>query len=203
MTRPSGRRFGLYQWAEFRQGVRARTQWHLNVLHGYQFFDLDGHDQSVMDEARRLGKEVHIYNQGTSRYSFGLYQWAEFRQGVRARTQWHLNVLHGYQFFDLDGREPDTAMICYGRKGLYPTIAFERCREGAQDFYLLNTLQIAVDAARKQGRKDATVEAAAALLDKLTASVKLNQRQPPAGYDPERMKSDVLAALEGIMGPQK
>jgi hypothetical protein len=53
-----------------------------------------------MEEARRLGKAVHIYNQGRTRYSFGMYQWSEYRKGVQARTEWHLNILHGYQFFD-------------------------------------------------------------------------------------------------------
>ena len=36
-----------------------------------------------MAEAEKLGKEIHIYNQGQTRYSFGLYQWSEYRKGVR------------------------------------------------------------------------------------------------------------------------
>ncbi len=34
--------------------------------------------------------------------------------------QWHLLALHGYQFFDLDGREPDTAMINWTSQGIVP-----------------------------------------------------------------------------------
>ena len=86
-----------------------------------------------------------------TRYSFGLYQWSEYQKGVRARWQWHLSALHGYQFFDLDGREPDTAMICYGRDTLYPTIQLARCREGAEDFYLYDTLWKLLQTARNNG----------------------------------------------------
>jgi hypothetical protein len=182
------------------QDLSDLAYWHQRFFEALDISDLNLHDPSVLAEANRLGKDVHIYNQGTSRYSFGLYQWSEFRQGVKARTQWHLNVLHGYQFFDLDGREPDTAMICYGRRGLYPTIAFERCREGAQDFCLYNTLWKLIEKARQQGWKDAAVEAAAALLEQATSAVRINQRRPPEGFDPDKLKVQAIAAIESLMG---
>jgi hypothetical protein len=173
--------------------------WHQRFFGALPVSSLNLHDQSVMDEAAKLGREIHIYNQGQSRYSFGLYQWSEWRKGVKARWQWHLNILHGYQFFDLDGREPDTAMICYGRKGIYPTIAFERCREGAEDFYLYNTLWNLIEAKRKAGQETEAVKAAAALLENAVAGVKLNQRTPPEGFDPGAFKAKVIAAIEGLM----
>jgi hypothetical protein len=97
-----------------------------------------------------------------------------------------------YQFFDLDGREPDTAMICYGRHGLYTTIQFERCREGAQDFYLYNTLSKAVERTRQQGRKDTAVATAEALLAQLNAS------HAPDTTDLDKLKADILAAVEAL-----
>ncbi len=170
--------------------------WHQRFFGALDASSLNGHDRSVMDEAKKLGKEVHIYNQGTSRYSFGLYQWSEFRKGVTARWQWHLNILHGYQFFDLDGREPDTAMICYGRNAIYPTIAFERSREGAEDFYLYETLAHTIDANQKANRKPAETQRAAELLQRLTDSVALNQHDEPPGFDAEKVKLDVVRAME-------
>ena len=172
--------------------------WHQRFFEALDISSLNLHDESVMAEARKLGKEVHIYNQGRDRYSFGLYQWSEWRKGVAARWQWHLNILHGYQFFDLDGREPDTAMICYGRDVIYPTIHFERCREGAEDFYLYNTLWRLVEARRKAGAETEAVKAAARLLDDAAASVKLNQRTPPEGFDPEASKLALIAAIESL-----
>jgi hypothetical protein len=175
--------------------------WHQRFFEALDISSLNNHDPSVMREADRLGKEIHIYNQGRTRYSFGLYQWTEYLKGVRARWQWHLNILHGYQFFDLDGREPDTAMLCYGREGLYPTIHFERCREGAEDFYLYHTLRSLVGKRQQAGDRDPAVEQAAALLEEIVSEVKLNQREPPEGYDADRLKAQVVAAIEELGEP--
>jgi hypothetical protein len=172
--------------------------WHQRFFEALDVSSLNLHDESVMAEAKKLGKEIHIYNQGRTRYSFGLYQWSEWRKGVAARWQWHLNILHGYQFFDLDGREPDTAMICYGRKAIYPTIHFERCREGAEDFYLYNTLWKLIEQKRAAGQETPAVKDAAALLDSVASQVKLNQRQPPEGFDPDAFKLKVIAAIEQL-----
>ena len=172
--------------------------WHQRFFVALDISSLNGHDESVMAEARRLGKQIHIYNQGRTRYSFGLYQWSEFRKGARARWQWHLNVLHGYQFFDLDGREPDTAMLCYGRGGLYPTIHFERCREGAEDFYLYQTLWNAVQAGKRRGSGGPALERVAEFLKRIESGVTLNQRQPPAGYDADALKREAVGLLEAL-----
>ena len=175
--------------------------WHQRFFEALDISSLNNHDPSVMAEAGRLGKQIHIYNQGRTRYSFGLYQWSEYQKGVRARWQWHLNILHGYQFFDLDGREPDTAMLCYGREGLYPTIHFERCREGAEDFYLYHTLWDLVRKRQEQGDQSQAVRDAAAVLEDAVSQVKLNQRNPPEGYDADAFKAAVVSAIEGLSGP--
>jgi len=172
--------------------------WHQRFFAALDVSSLNLHDESVMAEARKLGKEIHIYNQGQTRYSFGLYQWSELAKGVTARWQWHLNVLHGYQYFDLDGREPDTAMMCYGREAIYPTIHFERCREGAEEFYLLQMLSSGIERNRADGVRPKETSAAAALLQSLTDSVTLSQRTPPPTYDPLQLKRDVVAALEAL-----
>lgn len=169
--------------------------WHQRFFAALDVSSLNNHDETVMAEAERLGKQIHIYNQGRDRFSFGLYEWSEFQAGVAARWQWHFNILHGYQFFDLDGREPDTAMVCYGRNGLYPTIHFERCREGAEDFYLYQTLADAIAANEAADRKPEETRAAAALLRSATQSAALNQRTAPEGFDPGTLKREVIAAL--------
>ncbi len=175
--------------------------WHQRFFETLDISSLNRHDESVMAEAHKLGKEIQIYNQGRSRYSFGLYQWSEYRKGVRARWQWHLNILHGYQFFDLDGREPDTAMICYGRDGIYPTIHFERCREGAEDFYLYQTLWNLIELNRASGERTEAADAAAALLEGATSRVALNQREAPEGFDADAFKAEVVAAIVSLSAP--
>ena len=156
---------------------------------------LNLHDDSVLAEAAKLGKEIHIYNQGLSSYSFGLYQWSEYRKGVKARWQWHLNDLYGYQFFDLDGWTNDEMMIFYGRNAIYPAVAFERCRDGAQDFYLYQTLWNLV---QKGAGTDANRAQARALLENKVAQIKVNQRQAPEGCDPDQFKAQVIAAIESL-----
>ncbi|NOY82326.1 MAG: hypothetical protein GXP31_15105 [Kiritimatiellaeota bacterium] len=172
--------------------------WHQRFFEHLDVSALNNHDASVLREARRRDKEVQIYNQGRSRYSFGLYQWSEYRKGVRARWQWHLNILYGYQFFDLDGREPDTAMLCYGRRELYPTIHFERCREGVEDFYLLDQLEKLTAASEKAGRTSPAVRSARKWLDALNANVGVNRREPPAGYDAYQMKREIIGRIEAV-----
>jgi len=167
--------------------------WHQRFFNALDVNSLNSHDDSVMKEAERLGNDVHIYNQGRTRYSFGMYQWSEFRKGVKARWQWHLNVLHGYQFFDLDGREPDTAMICYGRDAIYPTIHFERCREGAEDFYLYQTLWNLAE-----NRQDSAGKAAADLLENVVTEIKINQRRSPDGFSADEFKAKVVEAIQTL-----
>ncbi len=172
--------------------------WRQQFFQALDVSALNHHDPTVMAEARRLGREIHIYNQGRTRYSFGLYQWSEARKGVRARWQWHLNILYGYQFFDLDAREPDTAMLCYGRNGLYPTIDFERCREGAEDFYLLQQLDRELANPAKVAAHPAAAARIRRWLNQWNARVKLNQRRPPPGYDAARIKARAIRALETL-----
>jgi hypothetical protein len=172
--------------------------WHQRFFEALDISSLNEHDETVMAEAQRLGKEVQIYNQGTSRYSFGLYQWSEYRKGVRARWQWHVNILHGYQFFDLDGREPDTAMICYGRKEIYPTIQFERCRRGAEDFYLYQTLWNRIEGLRRAGRSSSAADAARMLLENAVAGIHLDQREAPLDFDADALKRKVISAIERL-----
>ncbi len=157
------------------------TYWHQRFFKALDVSSLNDHDETALAEAKRLGKEIHIYNQGTSRYSFGLYQWNEYAHGVRARWEWHLNVLHGYQFFDLDGREPDMAMLCYGRNAIYPTLAFERCREGAEDFYLCQML--------------AKLDPDSAVLRHAADGIRMNNRNPPQGFDADAFKARLIDAI--------
>jgi hypothetical protein len=101
---------------------------------------LNAHGAADLEQARTQDREVYIYNQGTSRYSFGAYQWSEWRKGVRGRAQWHLAAISGWQFFDLDGREPDAGYVRWSSSGILPTLAYHRTREGVDDFRWAETL---------------------------------------------------------------
>jgi len=142
------------------------------------FSALNSHRQADIDKAKELGRELYIYNQGLSRYSFGAYQWAEMHKGVRGRVQWHLLALHGYQFFDLDGREPDTATVNWGRDEIIPTIKLYRVAEGIVDFKLAVTLWNA--AQKKMGT--AAGRAAIDFLEKVSRDIAPGGRRRPKGF---------------------
>jgi hypothetical protein len=139
---------------------------------------LNTHAQIHLDKAKELNKTLYIYNQDTTRYSFGAYQWAEMRKGVQGRLQWHLLALHGYQFFDLDGREPDTAMIHWGQNEILPTLNLHRCREGADDFRFAMTLW---NLAEKHKDHPAAAEAKA-WLERINQQIPIAQRTRPVGF---------------------
>ncbi len=96
------------------------------IFHTLDASVLNEHDQAVLDEAKKLGKQIYIYNQGKDRYSFGLYQWSERAKGVRGRYEWISFIRDGYAYFDLDGREPDYSVILFSSTGLRPALNFER-----------------------------------------------------------------------------
>ena len=169
--------------------------WHQRYFQTLDMSTLNLHDETVLAEAAKTGKRVHIYNQGLGRYSFGLYQWSEFRKGVMARWEWNLNNLFGYQFFDLDGGYEDYMMIYYGRNGIYPAVSFERCREGAEDFYLYQTLWNLIQ--KGSGSVDAR-QKAQALLEGEVAKLKVGQNEAPEGLDLDGLKARVVASIEEL-----
>jgi len=153
---------------------------------------LNLHTQIDLDKAKEFNKRLYIYNQGRTRFSFGAYQWAEMRKGIKGRMQWHLLALHGYQFFDLDGREPDTAMIHWTKDGLLPTIHLPRCREGADDLRFATTLY---NLARANTQSPAAADALT-WLDDISTQIPLGHPTRPQGFpDDETFRSECIRRI--------
>ncbi len=180
----------------FKNG-RDTNNYHQSIFDALDASSLNNHDESVMEEARRKGKDIYIYNQGLTRYSFGAYQWSEFRKGVRGRHQWHLHIQHGYQFFDLDGREPDTGVLYYGEKATLPTLSLLRCAEGADDFYYFQTLHNRCLKALKNGRQ-AEAEHAREVLGRIESEIRLNERKKPDWLDNGELRKKAAEAIEHL-----
>lgn len=162
---------------------------------------LNYHDEAVMAKARELGKRVYIYNQGQSRYSFGLYQWSERAKGVSGRYQWIAFIRHGYEYFDLDGREPDTGVIFYSSEGLRSTPALERASEGMNDLRYLQTLENLAARAEQSDAQEARRAAAEgrALLKRVADGIAINQRQQPAGLEPDAVRREAAERILGLL----
>jgi hypothetical protein len=122
-------------------GQRDDPFLHQALFHELDAVVLNSHSALELAEARRLGKEVYLYNQGRSRYTFGLYLWNEVHAGAMGLVQWHAWLVHGYQFFDLDGREPDAGLLVRTPDGWRPTLDLERARQGIYDYRYLVTLE--------------------------------------------------------------
>ncbi len=166
-----------------------------NIFKTLVWSGLNNHKQADLDKGKELGREVYIYNQGVSRYSFGAYQWAEMHKGVKGRIQWHMLALHGYQFFDLDGREPDTAMINWGRNEVIPTLRLFRCSEGATDFRFADTLWNI--AQKKKGT--AAGREAIEWLEGVSRKIGVAQRSRPGGFmDDETFRLECLKRIEKL-----
>lgn len=155
---------------------------------------VNNHDEAVMAEARKLGKEIYIYNQGRSRYTFGAYLWSERAKGVKGFCQWHMFATHGYQFFDLDGREPDAGIIVVRSDGIRPTLDLERVRRGAYDFRYFLTLEPLIARARAAGHVDAAA-AAEQVLANITGRIRIGQRSRPDWLDVQVLRRWVVEQI--------
>ncbi|MBA3845047.1 MAG: hypothetical protein H0X45_00235 [Planctomycetes bacterium] len=143
------------------------------------------YNETDVAKAKELGRELYMYNQGVDRHTYGLYTWARMKQGVRGMLNWHNSCISGFQFFDLDGREPDFAMVHYGAKELIPTLTLARCREGVTDLRYAITLAAAADAALKAKPDSAAAKGALAWLDGLVQAIPPGKRERPASLDGE------------------
>ena len=158
---------------------------------------LNLHTQTDLDRAKEFGRDLLVYNQGRSRFAFGAYQWAEMRKGVRGRLEWHLLALHGYQFFDLDGREPDTALINWGRDGIIPTIRLPWCREGADDFRYAVALWNRAQAAKDTPAGREAID----WLDGVSKTIGVGQRTRPDGFmDDDVFRNQCITRLARLRG---
>ena len=152
-----------------------------DIFKNMSWSGLNEHSQVDFDKAKEFGRDIHIYNNGNSRFSFGAYQWAEMHKGAKGRLEWHTLNLAGYQFFDLDGQEPDFGIINWGRNEIIPTVALARCGEGAADFRLAVTLWNAAE--KKKGTPEA--KAAQDYLEEISRTIGPGKHEAPAGFSDE------------------
>lgn len=167
------------------QGIFASTSWSAMNLHG----DVD------VAKAKELGVDLYLYNQGADRATHGAFAWARMHQGVRGHIGWHAFAVSGYQFFDLDGREPDYAMYHRRRGGIDPTLALARSAEGVTDLRLAATLRRVARAA------GARPEAAEALtwLDAVVSAIPPSLREVPAELAGDGFRNGCIRRLRALL----
>ena len=114
--------------------------------------------------------------------------------GMKWRLDWHWNMNAGHPYYALDCREDDFAWCSSTPDGdLIPTVAFERLREGVDDYRRLITIVRLVrrhpdTAASKSARK---------LVADLLASFKLGDRDvPPTRF--RKLRRQLDDAIESL-----
>jgi hypothetical protein len=103
--------------------------------------DLNSHDEAAIELLHGAGSDWAFYN-GGNRWTYGVYLYKAAKQfGLKFRLSWHWNVVAGDPYYALDCREDDYAWCNATPDGeLVPAIAFERLREGLDDYRRLLTL---------------------------------------------------------------
>lgn len=160
------------------------------LLHEALFRELDisllnVHDPAIMELAEKLGKDIYIYNQGRDRYTFGAYLFSEKAKGVKGFCQWHMFATHGYQYFDLDGREPDDGIIAVRSDGIHPTLDLERVRIGVNDLRYLRTLE--------------RLDPDNAVLKRLNDRLGLSERGRPEWLDLDDLRAEVAREIVRLL----
>jgi len=181
--------------------VMAMAPW-LNVAtfnNGWDGIDHHNKGRTLINKAfiqelqRKTGAIPWFVNAGTGRFPFGFFFWKMTKHGVRGKVEWYYNL-----------RNQRGSVVRTNGPTVYPTLDYERSREGIDDLKYLCKLEALVAEAKKTGKARAECAKAQALLDTLADSIEDDwsayarggAKSPADGFallDPEK-----LAALGGF-----
>jgi len=102
-----------------------------------------------------------LVNAGSDRFPFGFFFWKMTRYGVRGKIEWYYNL----------GQNERGSIVRTDGDRVWPTLAYERCREGLDDLRYLVTLERRTASAKQAGRARDAVARAEALLQKIADSI--------------------------------
>ena len=115
-------------------------------------------NRAFLEELRaRTGAIPWFVNAGSGRFPFGFFFWKMSRDGVKGKVEWYYNL-----------RNEAGSLVRTQGEAIYPTLDYERCREGLDDLkYLcrLESLVAASDSARPE------VQRAHRLLEAIAAGI--------------------------------
>ena len=128
----------------------------------------------------KTGALPWFVNTGSGRFPFGLFFWKMTRCGVIGKVEWYYNLRN----------ERGSLVRTEGAK-IWPTLDYERSREGIDDLKYVLALEKRIAEAKKAGKAEAQVQAAEALLkqiadaiiDNWTAYTEGGETFPADGFD--------------------
>jgi len=184
--------------------VTAMAPW-LNVATFNNGWDgIDRHNagrrlinRKFLEELQRTSSAIPWFvNAGSGRFPFGLFFWKMAKYGARGKVEWYYNF----------GQNERGSVVRVVDDKIWPTLAYERSREGIDDLKYLMKLESLLAAARQSGQ--AQVEAqradylvrriAAGIVDDWTAYTDGRQSLPSDGFQvmsPEKTGAGRYQAL--------
>ncbi|MBM4037137.1 MAG: hypothetical protein FJ290_01370 [Planctomycetes bacterium] len=133
---------------------------------GWDGIDHHNKGRTLMNKAfitelqQKTGAIPWFVNAGTGRFPFGFFFWKMAKHGVRGKVEWYYNL-----------RNERGSVVRTHEDIVYPTLDYERSREGIDDLKYVCKLESLVAAARKAGKAEDGQKAAEALLAKLAAGI--------------------------------
>ncbi len=151
------------------QEVMAMAPW-LNVAtfnNGWS--GIDNHNKGRHLLNRKFLEELQgktaaipwFVNAGTGRFPFGLFFWKMTKYGVRGKVEWYYNL----------GKNEHGSVVRVEGATVYPTLDYERSREGIDDLKYLLRLERLIAEAKKAGKAAAEVAKAEALIKGISDAI--------------------------------
>jgi len=109
----------------------------------------------------KTGAIPWLVNADSGRMPFGFFFWKMTRYGVRGKVEWYYCL----------GRNEKGSVVRLDGGAIYPTIDYERSREGIGDLRYLCTLERTIARAKAAGKAAPETKAAEALLKKIADSI--------------------------------
>ena len=112
-------------------------------------------------EVQKTGAIPWFVNTGTGRFPYGFFFWKMAQYGVKGKIEWYYN---------LGDNESGSVVRTEGTQ-VWPTVAYERSREGIDDLRYLCTLEQAIADAPRRRAAPAAVTAAQNLVKQIGDSI--------------------------------
>jgi hypothetical protein len=114
----------------------------------------------ILEVQEKTGAIPWFVNAGTGRLPFGFFFWKMTKYGVRGKVEWYYN---------LDNRSG--SIVRTEGETIWPTLNYERSREGIDDLKYLCKLEQLIARAKKLGKASAETQKAEVLLEKIADGI--------------------------------
>lgn len=100
-------------------------------------------------------------NAGSGRFPFGFFFWKMTKYGLKGKVEWYYNL----------GNNERGSAVRVEKERVWPTLAYERSREGIDDLKYLCKLETLIAQARKAAKAATEAQQAADLLKRISESI--------------------------------